>query len=58
MSVALPQSSNYVENFLEMLAVERGTAQNTLDSYGRDLRHFSKFNGSDINQANADDIRK
>ena len=54
----MPQSSNYVENFLEMLAVERGTAQNTLDSYGRDLRHFSEFNGSDIDQANKDGIRE
>ncbi|SVD59924.1 uncharacterized protein METZ01_LOCUS412778, partial [marine metagenome] len=40
-----------------MLVVERGAAPNTLDSYGRDLRHFSEFNGSAIDQANADDIR-
>ena len=54
----MPQSSNYIENFLEMLVVERGAAQNTLDSYGRDLRHFSEFNGTDIDQANQDGIRK
>ena len=41
-----------------MLVVERGAAPNTLDSYGRDLRHFSEFNGSAIDQANAEDIRK
>ncbi len=40
-----------------MLAAERGAAQNTLDSYGRDLRHFTKFKGSAIDQADADDIR-
>jgi len=40
-----------------MLVVERGAAPNTLDSYGRDLRHFSEFNGSAIDQANAEDIR-
>ncbi|MBT3333245.1 MAG: site-specific tyrosine recombinase XerD [Rhodospirillaceae bacterium] len=40
-----------------MLAVERGAAQNTLDSYGRDLRHFTEFKGSAIAEAAADDIR-
>ena len=57
MSVALSQSLQYVDNFLEMLAVERGAAQNTLDSYGRDLRHFTEFKGSAIAEAAADDIR-
>jgi len=56
-SVALSQSLQYVDNFLEMLAVERGAAQNTLDSYGRDLRHFTEFKGSAIAEAAADDIR-
>ena len=40
-----------------MLAVERGAAQNTLDSYGRDLRHFTDFVGSAIADAASDDIR-
>jgi len=53
----LSQSLQYVDNFLEMLAVERGAAQNTLDSYGRDLRHFTEFKGSAIAEAAADDIR-
>lgn len=57
MSVALSQSLQYVDNFLEMLAVERGAAQNTLDSYGRDLRHFTEFKGSAIAEAVSDDIR-
>lgn len=53
----MSQSLQYVDNFLEMLAVERGAAQNTLDSYGRDLRHFTEFKGSAIAEAAADDIR-
>ena len=53
----MSQSLQYVDNFLEMLAVERGAAQNTLDSYGRDLRHFTDFVGSAIADAASDDIR-
>jgi integrase/recombinase XerD len=53
----LSQSLQYVDNFLEMLAVERGAAQNTLDSYGRDLRHFTDFTGAAIADAASDDIR-
>ena len=32
-----------VEAFFEMLMVERGASQNTLDAYVRDLRHFLGF---------------
>ena len=32
-----------VETFLEMIAVERGAARNTLDAYRRDLRDFYEF---------------
>ena len=35
--------SNYVETFLEMITVERGAAQNTIDSYRRDLCDFNEF---------------
>ncbi len=31
------------EEFLEMLAVERGAAKNTLEAYRRDLGHFAAF---------------
>jgi integrase/recombinase XerD len=34
-----------LENFLEMLAAERGAADNTLDGYRRDLEDFSGFLG-------------
>jgi integrase/recombinase XerD len=34
---------SYVNDFINYLAVERGLAQNTLESYGRDLRQFQTF---------------
>ena len=37
--------SRFVEMFLDMLTAERGVAQNTVESYGRDLAHFEKFLG-------------
>jgi integrase/recombinase XerD len=35
--------SRHVETFLEMMAVERGAAANTLDAYGRDLADLADF---------------
>ena len=32
-----------IEDFLEMLAAERGAAKNTTDAYRRDLEHFAAF---------------
>jgi len=34
---------SYVNEFINYLAVERGLAQNTLESYGRDLRQFQTY---------------
>ncbi|MDF2928196.1 site-specific tyrosine recombinase XerD [Anaerospora sp.] len=34
---------SYVSQFINYLAVERGLAQNTLESYGRDLRQFQSY---------------
>lgn len=37
------RDSIIIEQFLEMMAAERGAAQNTLDAYGRDLIEASEF---------------
>lgn len=34
---------SYVHEFINYLAVERGLAQNTLESYGRDLRQYQEY---------------
>ncbi len=34
---------SYVNEFINYLAVERGLAQNTLESYGRDLKQFQTY---------------
>ena len=38
-----PEPSRHIENFLEMMAAERGAAVNTLESYRRDLEDFAVF---------------
>lgn len=40
----------YVDQFINYLAVERGLAQNTLESYGRDLRQFQTYLKNDEKQ--------
>jgi integrase/recombinase XerD len=46
-----------LENFLEMLAAERGAAENTLAGYRRDLEDFSGFLGSkSLASAQSEDI--
>jgi integrase/recombinase XerD len=55
------QPSRHVESFLEMLSVERGAAQNTIESYGRDLADFQAFSVARKRQpenADGDLIRK
>lgn len=50
----------YMEAFLEMLAAERGAADNTLDAYRRDLEHLAAFlapRGRGPAQASAEDLR-
>lgn len=36
-----------VDEFVVYCALERGLAQNTLESYGRDLRHYAQFLGTE-----------
>ncbi len=53
--------SRQIENFLEMLAAERGSAPNTLEAYRRDLADFAAFlkpRRRGPEDARADDIRK
>lgn len=48
-----------IEIFLEMMAVERAAAANTLKNYGRDLARFAAFaraRGETLETAGADDI--
>ncbi len=40
---SLSRDHERIGQFLDHLAVERGLARNTLDSYGRDLRDFAAF---------------
>ncbi|MEO0636621.1 MAG: site-specific tyrosine recombinase XerD [Pseudomonadota bacterium] len=50
----------HIETFLEMLLVERGVAENTLDSYARDLNDLASYlaeNGSGLMTAGESDLR-
>lgn len=52
--------TRWVESFLEMMAAERGAADNTLESYRRDLDDFALFvvkQGSDVETAETLTIR-
>jgi integrase/recombinase XerD len=40
---AASRASRHLENFLDMMAAERGAADNTLDSYRRDLEDFAGY---------------
>ena len=53
------QGGSWTEAFLEMMAVERAAARNTLTAYGRDLADASAFlagRGRDLAEAAAEDI--
>lgn len=52
-------NARLIEAFLEMMAVERAAAANTLKNYGRDLERFVAFasrRGESLETAGADDI--
>ena len=57
-SSAPTDAGRYEDNFLEMLAAERGAAENTLESYGRDLGRFAAFLKKDPADASKEDIRR
>ena len=49
----------YLENFLEMLALERGAAENTIAAYRRDLEGFGDFlsaSGTDVKSADENSL--
>jgi integrase/recombinase XerD len=47
-----------LELFLEMLAAERGSAQNTRDAYQHDLEDAAEFLKAPLADASADDLRR
>lgn len=49
-------SADQVEEFLKMMAAEKGAAINTLEAYERDLRQFTEFCGSNLKEISAEDI--
>ena len=54
------RASLAIENFLEMMSAERGAAENTLESYRRDLEAVAETlgqRGVNLTGADADDIR-
>ena len=51
--------ADWAEAFLEMMAVERAAARNTLTAYGKDLLDASAFlaaRGRDLASASAEDV--
>ena len=48
-------ASALVDRFLEMMAIERGAARNTLDAYGRDLEDCREFLGA-VETASREDL--
>ncbi|MDR3375081.1 MAG: site-specific tyrosine recombinase XerD [Ancalomicrobiaceae bacterium] len=55
------RGTRHIETFLEMLVAERGAADNTIESYNRDLEDFAHFIGSrggDVASASTEDISR
>ena len=47
----------HIDSFLEMMSVERGASKNTLESYTRDLEHFSE-SVKDLENCSKEEIEK
>ncbi len=55
----MTKGADWIDAFLEMMAVERSAARNTLTAYGKDLadaRAFLAGRGGDLDRASAEDI--
>jgi integrase/recombinase XerD len=52
--------ASVISGYLDHLAVERGTARNTLDSYTRDLRRYADYLGgrgiADLDEVSSNQI--
>lgn len=51
------RDSDILDQFLEMLAAEKGHAANSLEAYQRDLTHFSETTGTSFVAVSQEDIR-
>lgn len=49
--------SRHIENFIDMMAAERGASPHTLDAYRRDLQKLEMFLEGRLAQAHANDLR-
>jgi integrase/recombinase XerD len=55
---SISKSHHHVERFLEMMSAERGSAENSLQAYARDLAHYIDYLGTiDVLSATSDNIR-
>src|SRR6202012_3381001 len=55
----MSRGADWIEAFLEMMAVERAAARNTLTAYGKDLADAQGFlagRGRDLSSAAAEDV--
>ena len=50
-------NAGLLDQFLEMLAAEKGHAKNSLEAYARDLNQFAQISGSGFMKSSAEDIR-
>ena len=54
----MPSNNFQIENFLEMILVERDASKNTITSYKSDLEAFSESVDKPLNEASSNDIRE
>ena len=58
MADAYHGNASILDQFLEMLAAEKGHAKNSLEAYQRDLSQFAEVSGTKFYTSNDEDIRK
>jgi integrase/recombinase XerD len=51
--------SDHIDSFLEMMAAERGSSKNTIDSYKKDLEQAAEYFATQpVSEITSDNIRK